>query len=262
MGIELFLVSYASVALYFGLWYLYSLIIKRLDVIDVAWGSGFVVVGLAAAYFSDQKLYFGQYLVLAAVALWAVRLVWHIYSRNKGRHDDKRYAAITEKYRKYRAVQIFLRIFMVQATLCFLIAAPLLAIFYNDDGFSTSWLLALGIAIFATGLAIESFADLQLRQFIKTRSAKKRILQTGLWKYSRHPNYLGEIMLWWGVWCMSMAINPVWWSVLGPLVISVLLLFVSGVPMLERKYKDDPDYQKYARRTSKILLWPPKKGMK
>ena len=262
METTLFIYSYIAVALYFGVWFLYSRLKQRLDVIDVAWGSGFVVLGLAAAYFPDQSLYFGQYLVMTTVVLWASRLIWHIYTRNRGRSDDKRYIRITSKYQRYRDLQILVRIFMVQATLCFLIGLPVVAVFSGDDGLSTSWLMSLGTAVFLSGLLIEFFADLQLRRFISQKTTKNRILQTGLWKYSRHPNYFGEITLWWGVWLLSLAIHPVWWSIAGPLTISILLLFVSGVPMLEKKYKDDRLYQKYAKRTSVIFPWPPKKGVK
>ena len=116
-----------------------------------------------------------------------------------------------------------------------------------------------GFAIWAFGLAFETVADQQLSEFVRKNKNKAKVMDTGVWKYSRHPNYFGEVTLWWGIWLASMSINPVWWSVIGPLTISFLILFVSGIPMLEKKYKNNPAFQEYAKRTSVFIPMPSKK---
>ena len=132
-----------------------------------------------------------------------------------------------------------------------------MAVIASNEAIHDEWLLIVGFVIWAIGFCIEVLSDWQLDEFIKHKK-KGEVMDKGLWKYSRHPNYFGEVTLWWGIWVISLSINPVWWSVIGPLTITFLILFVSGVPMLEKSMKKNKNFREYSKRTSIFIPLPPK----
>lgn len=250
--------SLATTFIYFSLWYLYALLKKRFDVVDIAWGGGFATLAVVLLFFSEAPDSFAGKLVTVLVCIWGIRLLAHIYSRNKNKKEDFRYVAMQKKWKKYVALQAYFRVFLLQAAILILVSMSIIAIFSSQDTINNDVLLSVGFFVWAVGFAVESISDFQLRKFLASKK-RRSIMDQGLWKYSRHPNYFGEVTLWWGIWLISMSLNPVWWSVVGPLTISSLIIFVSGVPMLEKKYKTNPDFQKYAARTSVFIPLPPKK---
>ena len=254
-----FLVALFCSLLYFSLWFVAGLFIKRFDFIDVAWGGGFIAVALTTLAIGDYSLYFVQKLILLLVGIWGVRLMFHIFMRNIAKSEDARYIAMYSKWKKFKFLNIFLRIYILQAILLVLVAMPIIATASATDPFNDQLLLGIGFALWAIGFAFEFFADKQLADFIKNPKNKGKIMTSGVWKYSRHPNYFGEVTLWWGIWLISVSLNPVWWSAIGPITISYLILFVSGVPMLEKKYASNKAFQTYAQKTSKFIPLPPKK---
>jgi len=158
----------------------------------------------------------------------------------------------------------FLRVFMSQMLLLFLISIPiqLSNMFTLAINSTLGWIIyGLGVALWLFGYYFEVVGDAQLKKFIKNPENKGHIMQSGLWKYTRHPNYFGEATMWWGIWIISMA-SLVSWNLLGfvgPTIITYLLIFVSGVPLLEKKYKDNEEFQAYAKKTSVFIPLPPKK---
>jgi steroid 5-alpha reductase family enzyme len=120
------------------------------------------------------------------------------------------------------------------------------------------WLDGLGVTVWLAGFCFEAFGDWQLLQFIRTPANKGKLMTSGLWRYTRHPNYFGEVTLWWGIWLMALSVPGGWLTVVGPLTITTLILKVSGIPMLEKPYEDRADFQAYKRRTSAFFPLPPK----
>ncbi len=257
---DLILAALSVSVVYFSMWFFFALLRKRFDVIDVAWAGGFIAVAGLMYVLADKPLLFVQTLTLLMVSAWGLRLMSHIYLRQSNKPEDHRYVEMRKNYPHPVALSVFIRIYMVQALLMVVVALPIIAVFLADDSvIASQFLLGLGFVIWASGLAIEFFADRQLSDFIYKNKNKNKVMDTGLWKYSRHPNYFGEVALWWGFWLVTMSISPVWWSIIGPLTISFLILFVSGVPLLEKKYKKNAAYQSYAKKTSIFVPLPPKK---
>ncbi|MBK7211686.1 MAG: DUF1295 domain-containing protein [Bacteroidales bacterium] len=232
-------------------------IIKDNSIIDVFWGIGFVIVCGTALAFSDITA--KKTLVTLLVAIWAFRLSFHILIRNKGKGEDFRYKAWRNEWKNFR-VRSFFQIFMLQGAILLVVASPLLLIIASpseDLGFLT----ILGALIFLGGFLLETISDWQLMKFRSNPENKGNLIETGCWKYSRHPNYLGEAILWWGLWiCAIPEVNGLF-TIISPLIITLLLRYVSGVPMLERKYQGRPDWEAYCQRVPVFLpnFWKGKK---
>lgn len=251
------LISSFSVSLtFFTLVYFYSLHKRDASVVDVAWGFGFILLA-AYLYITNVEPTTTQALVLAMVLVWGVRLGLHIGNRNSRVGEDWRYAKWREDWGKSFWWRSYLQVFVLQSILLTIVALPIIASsVYRSDLQLISF---LGLSVWAVGLFIESVADIQLREFkVKTKNKKQRFLKSGLWKYSRHPNYFGEATLWWGVWIVVMANSDALLTVIGPITITLLVRYISGVPMLERKYSGDGEFEKYKRTTSVFIPMPPK----
>lgn len=256
---DFLIVAVATAVIYMVVWYIVGLFIKRFDFIDVAWGGGFIAVAVATMISSGHELYFVQNLVLILVSIWGLRLMYHIFMRNIAKPEDARYLAMYARWKGNKKLNVFFRIYMLQALLLLMVSTSILAVASAEDPFNTEFLLGLGFVVWAIGFAFEYFGDKQLADFIKNPKNKGKLMTSGLWRYTRHPNYFGEVTLWWGIWLISLSLNPVWWSIIGPITITSLILFVSGVPMLEKKYAKDKAFQAYAKKTSKFIPLPPKK---
>ena len=233
----------ALVWAYMTAWYLFSLYKKRNDVADTAWGIGVVVLSLFCFILNPT---IKQLVTFILILIWGGRLSWHIYKRNKNKPEDYRY----QKFKK----NSYLTVFMTQGFLLWLISFS-----YIFSDFNFFWFNYLGILVWVAGFSFEAIADFQLKNFLKNPKNKGEILQSGLWAYSRHPNYFGESLLWWGIWLFNLFLNQNWWTIIGPLTITYLITKVSGVPLLENKMSQDPKFQDYRRRVSVFIPWFPKK---
>jgi steroid 5-alpha reductase family enzyme len=252
-----FLISGSIIFIYFNLWFIISLIKKRNDVADVAWGLGFVVLAWVSLLMSNN-FQLRTWLVTLLVSVWGIRLFWHIYSRNKKKSEDPRYAKWRRDWGKWFLLRSYFQIYILQGTLLFLIALPIL--FINKNSTSTiNSLDFLGLIIWIIGFYFEVLGDAQLRNFIKNPANKGKIITSGLWKYSRHPNYFGEVLLWWGIWLIAFSLPNGWFTVIGPITITFLILKVSGVPMLEKQLEKKPGFAEYRKKVSIFLPLPPKK---
>ena len=191
--------------------------------------------------------------VLALAGAWALRLSVHIAWRHRGQPEDRRYQAIRRRNEPHFQWKSLYLVFGLQALLGWIVAAPLMAAAASPAGWNA--LDALGLAVATFGLLFEAVADAQLARFRADPLNRGRVMDGGLWRYSRHPNYFGECCLWWGLWLVAAAAGA-WWTLLSPLLMTVLLLMVSGVPLLERDLgRDRPGYAEYVRRTPAFVPW-------
>lgn len=233
-------------------WFVVSLAARRNDVADVAWGLGYLLIGLYLS--ATREVTAISTLVYSLTAIWALRLSGHIFWRNRGKTEDFRYREWRVEWGRWFYLRSYLQVYILQGFLMLIIAAPLLVagtFGSNKTGIYT----VLGAGIWAIGFFFQAVGDYQLMQFLKTRKDKEAILQTGLWRYSRHPNYFGEILIWWGLFLVVLPLENGWMAIVSPIIITYLLVYVSGVPLLERRYRDNPSYQEYKKRTGKIFPW-------
>ncbi|MBP7565875.1 MAG: DUF1295 domain-containing protein [Burkholderiaceae bacterium] len=200
--------------------------------------------------------------LLALLLAWALRLGLYITIRNWGHGEDRRYARMRDEHGDAFALRSLVTVFGLQAVLAWLVASPLLAASQAGDA-PPAWpaLLWLGLALGLAGLLIEALADAQMARFRASRPPKGSVMDQGLWRYSRHPNYFGECCVWWGLWIASVGLagTGALWAVLSPLLMTVLLLRVSGVTLLERDLGTRPAYRDYIARTSAFIPWPPRR---
>jgi len=244
--------------LYMSLWFIVSLFRKRNDVADIAWGIGFMLVAWTAFFFSEN-VSFRSGLVNILVSIWGLRLAWHIYHRNKGKTEDYRYLAWRQAWGQWFYIRSYLQVYLLQGFFLFLIVMPVLVI--NMSGGSSLRLLDyLGVAVWLLGFFFEAVGDAQLQKFISNPNNRGRLMQSGLWKYTRHPNYFGEVTQWWGLWLIAVNVPGGWLSIIGPITITVLILKVSGIPLLEKKMAENPDFAGYKKRTSVFIPWRPRKA--
>lgn len=263
MTFELLIGNAALVlALMTALWAV-SVFLKDASIVDPWWSIGFLLV--LAHTVARTGLTPGKTLLLAMVGAWAVRLWLYLLARSRGKAEDPRYAGFRRKYGPDRYWWIsFFQVFVLQGFLIVLISAPLQLAGSAGEPDPVSLSDLLGLALFSVGLAIEVVADAQLNAFRKARAgggpgAPGPVLDTGLWRYSRHPNYFGEALLWWGFFLSALDEPMGWATVLAPALMTFLLVKVSGVAMLDAHMAATrPEYADYIRRTSPFLPWPPR----
>jgi steroid 5-alpha reductase family enzyme len=240
---------------YMTSWFCISLIRKRNDIADIAWGLGFVLLAWVSFFLSLMYSQRGL-LVTILVSIWGLRLTWHIYLRNKGKPEDYRYLAWRKEWGKWFIIRSYLQVYLLQGFFLFLIIQPVLLI--NKSIAVIGILDFFGILVWLVGFYFESVGDRELKQFKSNPLNKGKIMDQGLWRYTRHPNYFGEVVQWWGIWILTLT-NPNGYStIIGPLTITILILFVSGIPMLEKKYVGRPDFEVYKKKTSVFFPLPQK----
>ncbi len=245
------------IMLYMTGWFVIAQARRRNDVADVAWGTGFIVTAVTALLLSESITQRGM-LAMILVALWGVRLAVHIYMRNQGKPEDRRYRKWREEWGRHAVIRAFVQLFLFQGLLMIIISLPVTFIILFGQG-PVGLLDILGLFIWVTGFFFETVGDYQLLKYKSDPASKGKIMTTGLWTYTRHPNYFGEVTLWWGIYIIALSVSQGWLTILGPLTITFLILKVSGIPLLEEKYKDNPEFQVYKRRTSAFFPLPTRK---
>ena len=236
-----------------SLWFVVSLLKKRNDVADVAWGLGFVLMTWASFFLSDDSGTRGI-LVGVLVSIWGLRLTWHIHARNKSKAEDYRYLAWRKDWGKWFYVRSYFQVYLLQGFFLFLIVSPILLI--NKSAVPAIGLLDIvGVSVWFVGFYFEAIGDAQLARFIKDPANKGKLMQSGLWAYTRHPNYFGEVTQWWGIWIIALSVSGGLLGIIGPITITFLILKVSGIPMLEKKMEENPDFTEYKKRTSVFIPW-------
>lgn len=242
-------------------WFTLAQILRRNDIADVAWGPSFIVCCCAALYANTGSLLpqtLPSIFVLTFVTVWGLRLSSHILRRNWRKDEDYRYQQWRKEWGAWFLPRSFLQVFLLQAFLAIVVVSPALAVLQNKTAELTA-LVLLGAGLWLLGFLFEAVADNQLKEFLSHKKAKDDVIESGLWKYSRHPNYFGEITQWWAMFVMALGASAAWGSVIGPAVITLLIVKVSGIPLLEKKMRQNPKYLAYAKKTSVLLPLPPKK---
>jgi steroid 5-alpha reductase family enzyme len=243
--------------IYFLVFFLVAQVIKNNSIVDMGWGAGFVVVAFFALI--SRGAYLERNILLTVLVLiWGGRLTYYIVRRNWGKPEDFRYAKWRQEWGRWLVPRAFFQVFMLQGFLMLVIGYPIILVNANPQP-GLNFLDYLGLLVWITGFFFESVGDKQMAEFKKDPANKGHVIKSGLWKYSRHPNYFGEATMWWGIFLLALSVPLGWSGIVSPLTITLLLLFVSGVPMLEKKYKDNPEFQAYARVTNKFFPWFPKK---
>ena len=251
-------ITLAVVIAYVTTWFLVALRKKRNDVADVAWGLGIAVVGATALILADTD---NTRLTLATllVTVWGLRLSSHIFERVRAHtEEDYRYAQWRKEWRYFK-LRSYLQVFLLQGLLMIVVGYPLVHL-GATPATPLGALDLCALAVWAVGFFFEVVGDRQLKGFIARKPTPGAVLDTGLWRYSRHPNYFGEITQWWGIWLFVLSVPYGWVALISPLAITLLIIKVSGVPLLEAQLMQNPAYREYARRTSMLVPFPPKRA--
>jgi len=236
-----------------------SLVKRDASIVDVFWGLGFGVAGW---------IYFGARggstvrgaLAVGLVTVWALRLSGYILWRNWGQGEDYRYQEMRERHRAVFPLWSLFVIFWFQGLLLWVISMPLFQA-QHPGPISLTLLDALGLVLFAVGFAFEAGGDWQLARFKADPANQGRVMDRGFWRFTRHPNYFGDAVVWWGFFCFAAATPGGWWTVFSPVLMTVLLMRVSGVALLEKKLRETkPAYRRYVEETSAFFPWPPRRG--
>ena len=240
--------------------WLASLPTHNATVVDSLWPSMFVIAAWAIHFWGRADSSSGRsVLMLAMVTVWGGTLATHLTRRNWGKPEDFRYRLLRRRFEPF-ALWSLLVVFGLQGLLMTVVSLPLQAVLGDPDPSPLGWLDWAGAVIWATGWAFETISDAQLRRFLADESNSDKVMDRGLWRYTRHPNYFGEALLWWGVYVVAVSAAAVW-TLIGPLVMTVLLLRVSGVVLMERGIEHRrPGYAEYAARTSVFIPRPPRRS--
>lgn len=236
----------------------YSLYRRDVSIVDSLWSLMFLAAALLFAWRAPE-INLRTTVLLGLVAIWAIRLSAHLTVRNWGQPEDRRYQAIRRNNEPNFGIKSLYIVFGLQGMLAWTICVPLLVGLYTPLAFH--WLDVLGISLWLVGFAFEAVADQQLTRFKANPANAGKVLDTGLWRYSRHPNYFGEFLIWWGFYLFALPAGG-WWTVYAPLLMSFLLLKVSGVVLMEKDIDERrPAYRAYVARTSAFFPWPPTPAM-
>jgi steroid 5-alpha reductase family enzyme len=254
--------GFLAVALMMHIAFFLALRWKRNDLADVIWGPGFVVLGAGAwvSEFLQGNFYWTWRMILAFsfLCIWAFRLFFHLGLRTwRKETEDWRYQEMRERWKEKWKWNTYLWVFLFQGALMFLVGLPVVEIFRaRPESFNFSFYL--GVLLWLIGFLMETISDSQLKAFKSRPENKGRIMSQGLWSWSRHPNYFGDSLQWWGLfWLISTGLGNVF-ALIGPVLMTFLLLKVSGVPLLEKQMESRPGWDEYKRRTSLFFPWPPK----
>jgi steroid 5-alpha reductase family enzyme len=248
----LFLLAYVSA------WYAIALALRRNDVADIAWGLGPALL----AWWLALRPWAGSHMVPFAilVTIWGVRLAWHVALRDfaPGKTEDPRYAAWRAEWH-HVALRSYLQVFLLQGFFMLLVSTPVIVLASSLTA-PPPVLAAVGLVVVFVGFALETTADRQLSAFLaEPRETRAPVMDRGLWGWSRHPNYFGESLIWWGFALVACGVPFGWLAFVGPLTITWLLLFVSGIPLVEKRHAGEVEWEAYKQRTSAFLPLPPRR---
>lgn len=243
---------------YMSLWFLISIVKKRNDIADIAWGLGFILMAWSSFPLGENYSQRGL-LTGLLISIWGVRLASHIFKRNRNKTEDYRYAKWRKDWGRWFYVRSFVQVYLLQGALLYLISLPIFIV-NRHLGAKIGLLDFAGLAVWLIGFAFEAIGDAQLATFINNPANKGKLMQSGLWQYTRHPNYFGEVTMWWGIWLISLSSLFNIFAIISPLTISFLILKVSGIPMLEKKYEGRKDFEEYKKKTSVFFPLPPRKN--
>ncbi len=259
--VELLLTNFAVIAAAMLLLWLVSIPIRNASIVDIFWGPAFAVVALVGWYIGDGD-HDRRTLLTALTGAWGLRLGAYLALRNLGHGEDLRYARWRKRIDDAGGnftLRSLPMVFLLQGLLVIVVSLPVQAGQLAITGRPPGITAMMGTLLWLAGFLFEAIGDWQLRRFKADPSNRGKLLDSGLWRYTRHPNYFGNACLWWGLWLVACDAPGLWWTAIGPLLMTFLLLKVSGVALLEKSLvSDKPGYADYQRRTSSFFPWPPR----
>jgi steroid 5-alpha reductase family enzyme len=245
----MFLTIFISLIIFIHFFFIIALLKKNYAVIDIGWGLGFILIALIS-YF-HYPLSIKNALSLFLVTLWGLRLGVYLFKRNKGLPEDYRYAEYRKQWGASANLHAYMKVYLFQGLLMFIISLPF--IFGMRQELNELTLLnRVGALLWVLGLALEIYSDSYLAWFKKQPENKGKICTSGPWKLCRFPNYFGEVLLWYGIYFLNFSLETSW-TLIGPLTINFLILKVTGVPFLEKKYSTREEYREYSQRVPRFV---------
>ena len=240
------------------LW-IWSVLIKNVSIVDIFWGFGFVVVNTFYV-FNLESINLRNLLLLTLVSIWGLRLIIYLGIRNIGKGEDYRYQQFRKEYgaKRYWWFSYF-QVFLLQGALILIVSLPLLGVHLSASSGDLIWLDYVAILVWIIGFSFEAGGDYQLAKFKKNINNRGKVLNSGFWKYTRHPNYFGDAAVWWSYALFSIAAGG-YWQIIGAVIMTLLIIKVSGVALLEKTLNTTkPKYKDYIARTNSFFPWFPKK---
>lgn len=254
MSISIYFEGLALIAVMMTLLWLLSLWLRDASIVDIFWGPGFAITGVFYALRTGEQSVEGT-IATVLVCVWGLRLGYHLARRNIGKDEDFRYQRWREEHGDSWWWRSLLQVFYLQGVIMWLVSMPLLGAQYGGDTLNAVTIIAA--IVWTIGFVFEAVGDYQLAKFKRERTADDAVLDTGLWRYTRHPNYFGDAVQWWGFYLLALAAGA-WFTIISPILMTYLLMRVSGVAMLEKSLKESkPKYADYIRRTSAFFPMPP-----
>ena len=245
------------VYIFMTLFFLVNIMRRKNDITDVAWGFGLIFVAIGTLV-SVTEPSLRAVLVTTLVIIWGLRLSIHIYDRNR-KGEDFRFQKLKEKWGKYFLFRSYFQLFMLQGLLLLIVSLPIIIINTTINSSSLGIIDLLGLFVWVLGFLFEAIGDYQLKQFKKDPNNKEKIMRKGLWYYTRHPNYFGELIQWWGIFIISISV-PFWWlAILSPITVTILIFKIFGIPIIEKHYQNHPEFEEYKKQTSSFFPRIPRK---
>ena len=232
-----------------------TLKIRRADFIDIYWGPSFFFSALLI-FFLNNNFTLASYIILILVGIWGMRLGLYLFFRNIKKDEDKRYIKIRDSIGN---IGLYFITYMIQVILIGLVSLPIQILIIQNEAIDLNFISLIGVIVTFTGIIIESIADLQMSKFKAIPNNKGKLMDKGLWQFSRHPNYFGDSLFWWGIFIFSYSYTSNLLTVISPIIMTYFLMRVSGVTLLERqlRYKKE-GYEEYIDNTSSFILMPKK----
>jgi steroid 5-alpha reductase family enzyme len=233
-----------------------SLRLHDVSIVDLAWGPLFLIVAVVGALSGRCPV---RLLLLGLTAIWSLRLFGYLLRRKlRDPGEDRRYRALRERHAEHFRLYSLVAVFLFQGAMAIVVSLPLQFAAERNDTLGP--LVVPGTALWLLGLVFETIGDAQLARFKADPQNRGQVMDRGLWRYTRHPNYFGDFCVWWGLWLVALTAGDTWWTFPGPLLMSILLIRVSGAGLLERDIGERrPAYVEYIRRTSGFIPLPPRK---
>ncbi len=255
---DVLLASAGALLVYMLAVWVLSLPLHDVSIVDPAWGLGFVIVAWVA-FAVGTGCRGRRILLVVVVSLWGLRLAAHLTRRKlRERREDPRYAEWRERWGARFPLVSLVTVFLFQGVLIWVVSLPVQGSAPQGDRLGVlDW---VGVFVWAVGIVFEAVGDQQLSRFKSDPANGGKVMDRGLWRYTRHPNYFGDFLVWWGIYLIALSTGGAWWTIVGPLVMSTLLIRVSGKGLLEERMKDRPGYAEYLERTSGFVPLPPRRG--
>jgi steroid 5-alpha reductase family enzyme len=259
MVLDAWLAAGAVVAAFVTAVWLVSLLLRDSSIVDIVWGAGFVLVAWTVSAAAPGTMPPRALLIGCLVSIWGVRLSAHIFWRNRGKGEDFRYRKWRDEAGSAWWWRSYFKVFLLQGAIMWLVTAPVVGVMSKATQPPLGWIDVLGAAAWLLGFLFETVGDWQLARFKSVPANKGRLFTGGVWRYTRHPNYFGDAAVWWGHFLLAAA-SGAWGTIFSPLLMTFLLVRVSGVAMIESTLRDSkPGYREYMESTSAFFPLPPRR---